>query len=200
MPEPPPFPLLGEPLAVDLANTLATQKGLQVDLLTATSAASWWAAHEAELGPPPSPGEFDVERLRELRDAVATVLGAALAAAEPPPAAVDIVNAASASGASFPRLAWNGADGARLQPGARGDAMVAGLGAIARSAIELVSSEDASRLRRCDGPGCELLFVATNLRRRWCSPTRCGNRVRGARHYRRHGRAARNDDDAPSNG
>jgi predicted RNA-binding Zn ribbon-like protein len=68
--------------------------------------------------------------------------------------------------------------------------MVAGLGAIAHSAIGLLTDEEAARLRRCDGPDCELLFVATNLRRRWCSPTRCGNRVRGARHYRRHGRAA----------
>jgi predicted RNA-binding Zn ribbon-like protein len=186
-----PFPLVGEPLAVDLANTLAIQKGLQVDLLTAATAPSWWAAHEAELGAPPEGGELDVGRLRELRDAVAQLFGAALAGTQPPSAAIDVVNAASASGATFPRLGWSGGEGALLESGARSDAMVTGLGAIAGSAIGLLTGEGADRLRRCEGPDCELLFVATNLRRRWCSPTRCGNRVRGARHYRRHGRANR---------
>ncbi|MDP9487892.1 MAG: CGNR zinc finger domain-containing protein, partial [Actinomycetota bacterium] len=38
-------------------------------------------------------------------------------------------------------------------------------------------------------PGCLRLFVATNLRRRWCSES-CGNRARVARHYERN-RASR---------
>jgi predicted RNA-binding Zn ribbon-like protein len=52
----------------------------------------------------------------------------------------------------------------------------------------LIGGLDRERLRRCDGPGCVLFFVATNPRRRWCSPAICGNRVRVARHYDRHQR------------
>nr|WP_137969774.1 CGNR zinc finger domain-containing protein [Streptomyces antimycoticus] len=35
------------------------------------------------------------------------------------------------------------------------------------------------------GPNCLLFFVKHHARREWCSPA-CGNRVRVARHYRRH--------------
>ncbi|MEV3921501.1 CGNR zinc finger domain-containing protein [Actinomadura coerulea] len=31
-----------------------------------------------------------------------------------------------------------------------------------------------------------MLFLPAHPRRRWCSAARCGNRVRVARHYRRH--------------
>ena len=55
-----------------------------------------------------------------------------------------------------------------------------------RSGIELLTGSGRARLRRCEGPGCVLYFVAANPRRRWCSPRLCGNRVRVARHYRRY--------------
>ncbi|MET9049418.1 CGNR zinc finger domain-containing protein, partial [Streptomyces sp. NPDC004362] len=34
-------------------------------------------------------------------------------------------------------------------------------------------------------PNCLLFFVKNHARREWCSPT-CGNRMRVARHHRRH--------------
>ncbi|MEU9839973.1 CGNR zinc finger domain-containing protein [Actinomadura sp. NPDC048032] len=42
--------------------------------------------------------------------------------------------------------------------------------------------EDAA----CEADDCVLLFLPAHPRRRWCSAARCGNRVRVARHYRRH--------------
>jgi predicted RNA-binding Zn ribbon-like protein len=31
-----------------------------------------------------------------------------------------------------------------------------------------------------------MVFLPAHPRRRWCSPTRCGNRARVARYYQRH--------------
>jgi predicted RNA-binding Zn ribbon-like protein len=56
--------------------------------------------------------------------------------------------------------------------------VIAGLG------IDLVAG-DETPLRACYAPGCVLYFVQDHPRREWCS-TACGNRVRAARHYRRH--------------
>jgi predicted RNA-binding Zn ribbon-like protein len=179
------FPLVGEPLAVDLVNTLAVQKGLVVDLLASDDQANaWWTLHEDRLEVPAPPGGLDLERIRDLRAAIAVLFDAAMDGAAPPTAALDVVNAANSSGASFSRLAWSAA-GPIVDAGMRGDAMATGLGAVARSAIEVLTGRYRGRLRRCEGPDCELIFLATNVRRRWCSPERCGNRVRAARHYRR---------------
>ncbi|MEU1601426.1 CGNR zinc finger domain-containing protein [Streptomyces sp. NPDC005708] len=45
-------------------------------------------------------------------------------------------------------------------------------------------------MRPCLAPNCLLFFVKNHARREWCSPA-CGNRVRVARHYRRHHPAPR---------
>jgi predicted RNA-binding Zn ribbon-like protein len=56
------------------------------------------------------------------------------------------------------------------------------LSAVARSAIRLLGSADAERLRRC--PRCAAFFLASRSDRLWCSVA-CGNRVRVARHHAR---------------
>jgi predicted RNA-binding Zn ribbon-like protein len=52
------------------------------------------------------------------------------------------------------------------------------LSVIARDAIELLALDDG-RLRRCEGPGCALIFHDESRpgTRRWCDTSRCGNRV-----------------------
>jgi predicted RNA-binding Zn ribbon-like protein len=54
------------------------------------------------------------------------------------------------------------------------------LGRIATCCIELLAGPRAGGLRRCEGPGCSLLFVKNRARRRWCHPS-CGHRARQAR-------------------
>jgi predicted RNA-binding Zn ribbon-like protein len=56
------------------------------------------------------------------------------------------------------------------------------LSAIARSAIRLLGSADAERLRH--GPRCGTFFLASRPDRVWCSAS-CGNRARVARHHAR---------------
>lgn len=60
--------------------------------------------------------------------------------------------------------------------------------AAARSAAELLTSDDLERVRQCaDDRGCGYLFldVSRNRRRRWCSMESCGNRAKARRHYQR---------------
>jgi predicted RNA-binding Zn ribbon-like protein len=56
---------------------------------------------------------------------------------------------------------------------------------IARSAADLLTSDDAGRLRECAGDGCSWLFLdrSRNGRRKWCSMSSCGNRAKARRHY-----------------
>jgi predicted RNA-binding Zn ribbon-like protein len=58
---------------------------------------------------------------------------------------------------------------------------------IAESAADLLTSDDLTMLKKCQGPHCILFFYDTtkNHRRRWCSMTACGNRAKVAAHYRR---------------
>jgi predicted RNA-binding Zn ribbon-like protein len=46
---------------------------------------------------------------------------------------------------------------------------------------------DRSRIRRCEGERCVLLYYDTsrNRSRRWCDMSACGNRAKAAAHYRR---------------
>lgn len=62
------------------------------------------------------------------------------------------------------------------------------LWSVARSAAELLTSEDLTRVKECPGnDGCGWLFVDTsrNHKRRWCDMEGCGNRAKARRHYER---------------
>jgi len=56
---------------------------------------------------------------------------------------------------------------------------------VTRSAIELLTSDDLERVKQCGR--CDWLFLdrSRNQRRRWCSMSACGNRVKMARRYER---------------
>ena len=58
---------------------------------------------------------------------------------------------------------------------------------VADSARLFLEAGEWSLLRRCDNPKCILFFYDTsrNHSRRWCSMSACGNRAKGAAHYRR---------------
>jgi len=58
---------------------------------------------------------------------------------------------------------------------------------LAKSMAELVSDNDFSYVKACEGPTCTLLFLdRTHGRaRRWCSMAVCGNRAKQAAHRKR---------------
>jgi predicted RNA-binding Zn ribbon-like protein len=64
---------------------------------------------------------------------------------------------------------------------------------IARAMASLVSEDDFSYVRHCEGQNCTLIFFdRTHGRgRRWCSMTLCGNRAKQAAHRQRERRGSR---------
>ena len=203
-------PLLGEPLPVELMNTVwADRDGLHDELRDAAGLAAWlqavagrFAAGGAGHGPGLAvvlpggrPGRELAGQFRELRDGLRGLAAAvtadprARAAGTGTPdvaAAVRAVNAACARAPLWSRLTWAAPPGAPARTlRSAGTGPEAALSWIAEEAVLLFTSPDAGRLRACAGPGCVLYFVRAHPRREWCSAV-CGNRARVARHYQRH--------------
>jgi len=179
------FPVGGEPLALDLADTLVTVTDPPTELLTDESRSrAFWALQAGRLpvgATPPS-----LAATRALRAATRDLLEARASGRQLPSEAVAVVNLAAAAAPFSPCLKL-GANGWSVEPacGAPDDGAWA-LASVARSAIDLIIGDTATRLRRCANPECSMLFVAESGRRVWCTPNICGNRARVARHYRRH--------------
>ena len=179
------FPVGGEPLALDLADTLITVTDPPTDLLADESRAhAFWALQSARLpagATPPS-----LAATRALRTAIRDLLDARLAGRQLASDAVAAVNAAAAAAPSSPRLEASAEGWTVGQACVVADDRTWALACVARSAIDLICADGAGRLRRCANPACSMLFVAESARRVWCTPNVCGNRARVARHYRRH--------------
>jgi predicted RNA-binding Zn ribbon-like protein len=177
------FRWLGEPLAIDLANTvMVVRDGERVDLLaTAADLRAWLDAERTRLGD----CHFalaHLDEVRALRDAVHGLLGAAANRTEPPKDALARVNAASAAAPVAPQLVVEAAGALRARERDAGEDRLAQLlGTFARAAIDLVTSPAAAELHVCGAPSCGMYFLGA---RRWCCAA-CGNRARAARHYRR---------------
>jgi predicted RNA-binding Zn ribbon-like protein len=179
------FPLGGEPLAVDLVDTLITATDPPTDLLAdGERARAFWAFQAWRL--PPGSAAPSLAATRALRAAIRALLEARLDGRQPPAEAVAAVNAAAAAAPTSPHLVLGAHGLAEEERWHADDSRAWPLAAAARSAIELVAGSAADRLRRCANPDCSMLFVAETARRQWCTPNICGNRARVARHYRRH--------------
>jgi predicted RNA-binding Zn ribbon-like protein len=181
------FPLLGEPISLDLVNTRVRKGGADVDLLDAPSAlAAWLAAESGRLPWSGAVSAADLRAVRALRDAIAAMLTARRAGARPRSDAVKTVNAALAASGPATRLVWT-ARGPRVEHRATRSERDALLHTLAADAVNILTGSDAALVRTCAHPECVLQFLASNPRRQWCSASVCGNRARVARHYARHG-------------
>ena len=188
------YPALGEPLAIELANTLFTDRGPPLDALTTPAALARWLETNAERIDQPLPrrlGVGDLERARELRAMIRALLATAIDVRPPTAATVRRLNDLAAVAPFTPRLHWRAGE----PPKARHSSSGAGrldtlLALLAQSAIDVLGGSGAGRLRRCQAPGCISYYLKDHPRRAWCSP-RCGNRVRVARHYQLRRRAGK---------
>jgi predicted RNA-binding Zn ribbon-like protein len=172
--------------ALDLANTIAVDKGVEHDLLAPAGEYERWAyaaARSAALKPDEAAALIGARpHVRELREHIRAVLRATVAGERLPPAAVAAVNRASAAAPHWPEL--NGDGG--VQEYARGDPVDRLLGMYARSAIQITADRTAE-LRVCGAPSCGMYYRPRRGQQRWCS-TQCGTRARVARHYKPRGR------------
>lgn len=175
--------LIGEPLALDLVNT----RTAGADLLASPAQLAGWLALEAERAPELAGMRADGAALAAVRDArehALAVFTALLAGRRPPAPALRGLQAALDAAPSRARVGWDG-QRVTLRSGRAGPA-AARLGAVlAEAAVTLLADPAIGTLRRCAADDCVLLFLPAHPRRRWCSPDRCGNRVRVARYYER---------------
>jgi predicted RNA-binding Zn ribbon-like protein len=178
--------LTGEPLALDLVNTVTGTAQGDVDLLDSTDALRRWLAIEAERLTPQHPdADLDVEAVRRLRAGITEAVALTRAGRPPSPAALTALADAQRAAPGYSTLAW---DGTALTAATRreGSPTAVLLADLAAAAVELLADPAVTKIRDCEGPHCRMVFLPTNPRRRWCSPAICGNRVRVARYYETH--------------
>jgi predicted RNA-binding Zn ribbon-like protein len=131
-----------------------------------------------------TPTDADLAAVRSLRAAVRELLVAAIERRAPEPGALAIVNRAAAAAPAADQLRWDAVAGPlRTRVAAEAGELERAIAALAEDAIRLVT-EHRDDLIACQAPGCVRILLKDHPRRQWCS-TRCGDRVRAARHYRR---------------
>lgn len=162
-------------LALDLTATVAFRlKEAPKDLLAAPRDLSRWLVAAGLATGPLETGEGDLTAARDLREALyrlarACILGEPFAAADRA-----LVNKWAEEPPSAPQL------GAQGQIAWTGNGVRARLSIVARDGVELFGGQHSTRIRNCCREGCALLFVDTSRsgRRRWCSMSACGNKVK----------------------
>jgi len=156
---PDPRPLTGEPLAIDLLNTVWVDGGVRFDLLETPGGVEAWGHPEA-----------DAEALRAARDAIRAALRGD---ARP-------LNTVLAHGRIALRLGENGVAERAVE-------VDEGRWRLPWLAAQNLLELDRGRIRACAGHDCVLHFYDTSRagKRMWCSMAGCGNRAKARRHYER---------------
>ncbi|MCF3124658.1 CGNR zinc finger domain-containing protein [Streptomyces arenae] len=171
-----PRPLVGEPLSLDLLNTVWMHEGERRDLLTGTEGLAVWLAANG-LDTRFTADAATLEHALCARDALAAVVDS-----PGDPAGVARVDEVLAHGRIRATLTAEGpGEEPEFADAARGPAWLA-----ARDYLRLLATAP-DRIRGCAHEACVLHFFDTsrNGTRRWCSMAACGNRAKAARHYAR---------------
>lgn len=188
-------PLTGEPLPLDLVNTRARLPEGSIDFLSTVRGLTHWLDcerhHLSTLSPRAITAATKAARLAvlDVRDHVATAIEHARHGVQP--SAHDLRGLNEAMNAAPVTTELVRSKGS-LQVVYRrhGDHDLHVAAALAESAAALLADPAVRTVRQCEADFCTLLFLPAHPRRRWCSPTICGNRVRVGRHYQRQKSAA----------
>lgn len=185
------FPIVGEPLPVEFANTLYLRPGYETDFLATSPSVVTWFDLVAVGSPSPIPRHLSQERcneLRTIRDAVHGILTAVTQArtsgrpVEVPTQAVAALNAGIGDVGARYVLSWS--KGARPSAAVQstGRGFAAARSFLAIEAASFVAGPNLERVRQCDGPDCPMFFVQHHHKRRFCHEG-CAHRARQARYY-----------------
>jgi predicted RNA-binding Zn ribbon-like protein len=194
---------IADSTGLDFLNSIATPVNVTVDWIDDGEGLLDWLG-QAGLVPPDvlaamrggaMPGELDglAGRARDLREwfrgFVRAHMGRPLTAASLHQ--LDALNALLARDESFGRVVARESGAIGFERARRWTSPESLLLPIGEAMARLVSEEDFSHVKACEGPTCTLLF-ADHTRghvRRWCSMAACGNRAKQLAH--RHRVAAR---------
>jgi predicted RNA-binding Zn ribbon-like protein len=123
---------------------------------------------------------------RELREAAAEVLYAAVEERTPAASQLKTLERFFKEARNHQRLAWSAPRLRWEWPASESAELL--LWVLSLSVARLLISEDMHRLRACEKPDCRWLFLDTskNHTRRWCDMKLCGNRMKARRFKAQH--------------
>lgn len=177
------FTLLGEPLAIDLINTLKTAHTPAVDQLAAPGALAEFWRFQSERDP--SITALDAEDTRNLRTLIDALVRALDAGTAPESS---VLTAANTILHAAPVQSYLSVRDGHLHVEYTTTARTAAeatRATLIQSALDLSEAAAAGRLRHCPAEDCSQIFIATNAKRRWCTAAGCGNRARVSRYAAR---------------
>ncbi len=133
----------------------------------------------------PERAQQALQRGRELREVIHDVFWPVIHQRPVPPGALAKLNAEVQAAAEHLRL--NPANGGFAWRFDDLDDFDGPLWPIARSAADLLTSDQLAFVRACSSKDCEWFFLDTSKshHRRWCDMSRCGNRAKARSFYRR---------------
>ncbi|HEY3604989.1 MAG TPA: CGNR zinc finger domain-containing protein [Sporichthyaceae bacterium] len=167
-------PLAGEPLAMDLLNTVWMAQGEPVDVLVDLADVQAWLDLEG----------IDARATAPVQAALLRARSVIRAHAEAP-------ESASARAALNEVLRWGFRRPVLTEGGVGHEQLVEDptrwAGWLAASNYVDLLARGSDRIRQCAHEACVLWFYDDSTRggRRWCSMAGCGNRAKAARHYAR---------------
>lgn len=192
------FELIGGHPALDLVNTLdwRFRDAGSEELINNFAEVVRFVEQAGMIGPgdarrllrgvPENKAEKVVAAIRELREAMAEILYAAVAGKSPSGSSVKKLEACLAEARAQQQLHWEG--GKLMWKLAQSPSLATPLWLLALSAGQLITSDQMQLLRECGNDECRWLFLDTskNHTRRWCDMKICGNRMKARRFKAQH--------------
>jgi predicted RNA-binding Zn ribbon-like protein len=172
---------LGDPLAIDAANTVRRRGWRYIELITQPADLRAWLEHErGRLALPAEVDTVMVSRFLLIRDQVLRVLRIAAGGTALPAADVQAINELAAAA---PTVRLLGAEPGQhfTRPVTQADPATRLSGDIAAATIDLLTGPDTDNIALCDAPGCGQLYLRGRPNQQWCNP-HCGTRARSQRH------------------
>lgn len=170
-------------LSLNLVCTERYRPSKNIDLLSDPSDVARWLFESSAVPQAMVVGKSGFDDARKLRKAIFEAVSSLHAGTTPSRRSVSVINDFAAKPLAKVHLdhhTWR-------RQFIADDPVSAGLSAVARDAIDLLTGPEARLIRTCDEPSCRMLFVDTSpgARRRWCSMSRCGSRSKGETFRRR---------------
>ena len=175
------FKFLGGHVALDFINTVggrthttSTRYTIDRERLESVGDLHNWAT-EAGMAVKARGAKALLERAIAFREALYRLFKAVAEDLRPDPKDVELLNRELASARAHEKLTFT--SGAAAVTWDDRDSPELPLRIVARSAAELLTSPNVSRIRICGGESCGWLFLDTsrNRSRQWCDMSDCGN-------------------------
>jgi len=169
---------LGSVLATSFTGTLSERCGISVERIpTPQRLVDWLAVYGLAVQ---TCTAAQLNRARELREAIHIAATAAAIGYELPASSVQIINDCSAQGRA---AAFLTPEGKRQWKLSSTSSVEDALSVIAADAISILAGERDGKLALCASPSCQAAFFDTSQSRtrRWCDMGTCGNKEKKAR-------------------